>query len=98
MIRSLFSQAEDGIRDYKVTGVQTCALPIWAPDAVALVVVAWLAGETVGAVAARRRAAGAPIREALGGSVRRAFDRRGEVGRRGVGDESLARGSGGLGR
>src|SRR6478735_5951466 len=23
-----FSQAEDGIRDYKVTGVQTCALPI----------------------------------------------------------------------
>src|SRR5256885_12636971 len=25
---SLFIQAEDGIRDYKVTGVQTCALPI----------------------------------------------------------------------
>src|SRR3989454_766322 len=25
-----FFQAEDGIRDYKVTGVQTCALPIWA--------------------------------------------------------------------
>src|SRR5205807_7134113 len=27
-------QAEDGIRDYKVTGVQTCALPIsvvWSP-------------------------------------------------------------------
>src|SRR5256885_17170537 len=24
----LFCQAEDGIRDYKVTGVQTCALPI----------------------------------------------------------------------
>src|SRR5205807_4675645 len=24
-------QAEDGIRDYKVTGVQTCALPISAP-------------------------------------------------------------------
>src|SRR5256885_11776404 len=23
-------QAEDGIRDYKVTGVQTCALPIYA--------------------------------------------------------------------
>ena len=22
-------QAEDGIRDYKVTGVQTCALPIY---------------------------------------------------------------------
>src|SRR6266850_3225625 len=26
-----FFQAEDGIRDYKVTGVQTCALPIYAP-------------------------------------------------------------------
>src|SRR5256885_10133438 len=33
-----FFQAEDGIRDYKVTGVQTCALPIshtpttiWSP-------------------------------------------------------------------
>src|ERR1039457_5689746 len=24
----VFLQAEDGIRDYKVTGVQTCALPI----------------------------------------------------------------------
>ena len=23
-----FEEAEDGIRDYKVTGVQTCALPI----------------------------------------------------------------------
>src|SRR5256885_12352645 len=31
-----FFQAEDGIRDYKVTGVQTCALPICAA---ALVVV-----------------------------------------------------------
>src|SRR5256885_9465638 len=27
-----FFQAEDGIRDYKVTGVQTCALPIFACD------------------------------------------------------------------
>src|SRR5256885_5364046 len=26
-------QAEDGIRDYKVTGVQTCALPISIPKA-----------------------------------------------------------------
>src|SRR2546426_3991050 len=36
--RGIFSfQAEDGIRDYKVTGVQTCALPIFwrvePPDA-----------------------------------------------------------------
>src|SRR2546426_2781231 len=28
-----FFQAEDGIRDYKVTGVQTCALPILAAGA-----------------------------------------------------------------
>src|SRR3989454_4448107 len=28
-----FFQAEDGIRDYKVTGVQTCALPISYPTA-----------------------------------------------------------------
>src|SRR5256885_4721644 len=28
-----FFQAEDGIRDYKVTGVQTCALPIFAKAA-----------------------------------------------------------------
>src|SRR5687768_17985419 len=26
---SFFFQAEDGIRDVAVTGVQTCALPIW---------------------------------------------------------------------
>src|SRR5256885_6207679 len=30
-----FFQAEDGIRDYKVTGVQTCALPISAPGQIA---------------------------------------------------------------
>src|SRR5256886_10486089 len=28
---SFFFQAEDGIRDLTVTGVQTCALPIWSP-------------------------------------------------------------------
>ena len=26
---TFFFQAEDGIRDWSVTGVQTCALPIW---------------------------------------------------------------------
>src|SRR5690606_40637778 len=29
---SFFFQAEDGIRDFHVTGVQTCALPIWDHD------------------------------------------------------------------
>src|SRR5690606_40227027 len=28
-----FLQAEDGIRDFHVTGVQTCALPIFPPPA-----------------------------------------------------------------
>src|SRR5688500_19372562 len=28
LVDFFFFQAEDGIRDYKVTGVQTCALPI----------------------------------------------------------------------
>src|SRR5205823_11919928 len=31
-------QAEDGIRDKLVTGVQTCALPIWLLDELATVV------------------------------------------------------------
>src|SRR2546430_5622040 len=31
MVRSFFFQAEDGIRDLTVTGVQTCALPISCP-------------------------------------------------------------------
>src|SRR5262249_56627765 len=36
-----FFKAEDGIRDWSVTGVQTCALPIWPPQPVG----ATLAGE-----------------------------------------------------
>src|SRR5699024_11243466 len=31
---NFFFQAEDGIRDRNVTGVQTCALPIWDPSPV----------------------------------------------------------------
>src|SRR5699024_5633066 len=33
LILFFFFQAEDGIRDRNVTGVQTCALPIFDPDA-----------------------------------------------------------------
>src|SRR6266496_2195433 len=39
---SFFFQAEDGIRDLYVTGVQTCALPIWPLESVT-----WLAGMAV---------------------------------------------------
>src|SRR5262249_59164334 len=35
----LFFQAEDGIRDWSVTGVQTCALPIWLQT--------WQANQTI---------------------------------------------------
>src|SRR5256885_8878385 len=35
-----FFQAEDGIRDYKVTGVQTCALPIFPYAAIFVVAAA----------------------------------------------------------
>src|SRR5256885_9574978 len=45
-VSSFFFQAEDGIRDYKVTGVQTCALPISGPVA-NLVVEAVCADEPV---------------------------------------------------
>ena len=48
-----------------------------APDVVIVVVLAWLAGETVGALAARRAAAGAPIRPALVASIRQLSSRRG---------------------
>src|SRR5256885_5466232 len=41
-----FFQAEDGIRDYKVTGVQTCALPIFfaAPNSVPRLSQGWASG------------------------------------------------------
>src|SRR5437016_14195221 len=32
LLSFFFFQAEDGIRDWSVTGVQTCALPISIPD------------------------------------------------------------------
>src|SRR5437016_10925695 len=37
-----FFQAEDGIRDWSVTGVQTCALPIFALAVFGLVALPWL--------------------------------------------------------
>src|SRR5215213_2952969 len=40
-----FFQAEDGIRDWSVTGVQTCALPICAPDAQKNEVKPWLVAQ-----------------------------------------------------
>src|ERR1022692_5085860 len=65
-----FLQAEEGIRDYKVTGVQTCALPICGGEDLAIAQRRrWL-----------RREAGAHSqsdhREEEGGAVRRRHARR----------------------
>src|SRR5256885_7656771 len=43
-LSNFFFQAEDGIRDYKVTGVQTCALPILLDGTVTA---GWLTGKAV---------------------------------------------------
>src|SRR5690606_40118483 len=45
---SFFFQAEDGIRDFHVTGVQTCALPIYS--LLAVVVTATARRESVSSV------------------------------------------------
>src|SRR5256885_17233383 len=62
-----FFQAEDGIRDYKVTGVQTCALPIsvafWAPCCRG---VAWFAGAKLIAAAARLANTGCTVQTSAG--------------------------------
>src|SRR2546422_5674067 len=42
-----FFQAEDGIRDVAVTGVQTCALPIWCVESAIMEVVVSAAGSAV---------------------------------------------------
>ena len=39
-----FFQAEDGIRDKLVTGVQTCALPIWLVLGIILLILAFVVG------------------------------------------------------
>src|SRR5262249_59576102 len=54
-----FFQAEDGIRDWSVTGVQTCALPILAVDRIARPA-AQVAG-LIAAVAVGRAALLAPL-------------------------------------
>src|SRR2546426_1218590 len=83
-----FFQAEDGIRDYKVTGVQTCALPICQPalvsefptmaarlarrDEVDAAVARWVAALDVTEALARLDAAEVPCSRVA--SVRDIFD------------------------
>src|SRR5690606_40798635 len=63
-----FFQAEDGIRDFHVTGVQTCALPILyqvSPSLIAVTVGVGLAAAVAGALAAVRRVARMPPAQAM---------------------------------
>src|SRR5688500_20221351 len=57
-----FFQAEDGIRDYKVTGVQTCALPIFRAAPARVRRRAAQRGHARRHVRAARRVRGAPAR------------------------------------
>src|SRR3712207_7071162 len=59
MLCFFFFQAEDGIRDIGVTGVQTCALPISAEQEVAMRIEL---GVAPAALWLRRKAAGGSIR------------------------------------
>src|SRR5262249_59204117 len=77
-----FFQAEDGIRDWSVTGVQTCALPIYLPLCPPL----------------RRQELGRVLRTLggrrhLGGSGRNALRGQGRSEERRVGKECRSRGS-----
>src|SRR5688500_19625535 len=78
MLSFFFFQAEDGIRGYKVTGVQTCALPI-------LVAQRAQVGQAVAAVGERERevaqhaariVARAPLAQALKRVRERSEERR----------------------
>src|SRR5205807_4966438 len=80
-----FFQAEDGIRDYKVTGVQTCALPIFS-RAVEPWPRAGCGGPSASARGAHSRSSCLPGRGRGGRCARRSEERR-------VGKECRSRGS-----
>src|SRR5205807_8769588 len=88
-----FFQAEDSIRDYKVTGVQTCALPIWI-DHAHLESLArsarGLAGLLLRRVEERERDRRADFRHAVGGQM---TQRRQDLARA-IHDRRRARGAG----
>src|SRR2546430_17441082 len=98
-----FFQAEDGIRDLTVTGVQTCALPVVRTAAFALVAAFGAFGRSLGALGrslgplggafailgGRRRGRGF----ASGYFFRGLFGGRGRSGERRVGEEGRSRGA-----
>src|SRR5262249_59677507 len=78
-----FFQAEDGIRDWSVTGVQTCALPI-SPSGKLADLITEAFGDEIGELAARRLLLGGQAlpEEAV------------KIGRARVGKEGRGRGGG----
>src|SRR5256885_6972540 len=88
-----FFQAEDGIRDYKVTGVQTCALPIyvsalWASISCAEYIIKVAALRGMRSTKAEKAMVGM-IRCAVSGNEKRALSLRSEERR--VGKECRSR-------
>src|SRR5688500_20139533 len=79
MLYFFFFQAEDGIRDYKVTGVQTCALPIlierrgFAPARICAFTFTNKAAEEIGS---RLVELGAAASAAKRGTIHRSEERR----------------------
>src|SRR2546427_4921118 len=67
-----FFQAEDGIRDLTVTGVQTCALPILVRSSSARPRAAWVVATPVGVRPRSPGTAGGACRGASGRRSRRA--------------------------
>src|SRR5699024_12187201 len=84
---AVFFQAEDGIRDRNVTGVQTCALPIFVEPTTGVVDGLWC---WFGAILVRcRHDASRSIPGVVGGS-----DRFQEIGRASCREEDVPRGGG----
>src|SRR5947207_7643429 len=59
-----FFQAEDGIRDHCVTGVQTCALPIWFDELINRSLLPVTRADAANLVRAWQQLAGIAIRQA----------------------------------
>src|SRR5256885_10709106 len=78
-----FFQAEDGIRDYKVTGVQTCALPIWHPRRLELAPKFTLIADADASYLLSLRVDAKGVLYAAGGSPAKVFrfDGAGQIGR-----------------
>src|SRR5256885_10967214 len=84
-----FFQAEDGIRDYKVTGVQTCALPISGFLAEVISALRWAKIKLIGGAAVGLAALGLLLPAAVHKSSSRAGAARSEERR--VGKECRSR-------